>query len=350
MVSIPECFSYELPPDRIAQRPVHPYDSAKLMVLRRAAESIEDSIFVDFPAVVSPQDLLIFNNSKVIPARLFGRLGDAGAEVEVLLLRNTVGDRWIALGRPLKKIVAGSTITFPKGLSAQVLSRPAEMEVEIEFHAADPSAVRELLFEVGSMPVPPYIRGGRGDEEDRVDYQSIFAAVEGSVAAPTASLHFTPELIAAIRAKGASVTEITLHVGAASFLPLWREGQGVTITPPGAERGIFSAALKEQVLETKKRGGRVITVGTTVVRAVETMMRLAPMADGAPFNTELFISPGFEFKAVDVLVTNFHQPATTHLLLVEALLGRPMLARAYDHALADRYRLLSYGDGMVIFP
>ncbi|NDC38322.1 MAG: S-adenosylmethionine:tRNA ribosyltransferase-isomerase, partial [Proteobacteria bacterium] len=251
---------------------------------------------------------------------------------------------------PLKKLSPGTVLVFPQGLTATVLQRSGEMELTVDFTSADTRSVRDLLFEVGSMPVPPYIRGGRGDEADRSDYQSIFAAVEGSVAAPTASLHFTPELVASMRAAGAVISEITLHVGAASFLPLWREGQSVKITPPGSERGIYSATLREKILATKGRGNRVITVGTTVVRAVETMMRLEHRAEGEPFDTDLFISPGFKFKAVDWLVTNFHQPATTHLLLVEALLGRNMLAKGYQHALANGYRFLSYGDGMVIIP
>jgi len=350
VVAIGDCYSYELPPDRIAQRPVHPYDRARLMVLRCKEGAVTDKAFVDFPALLSPGDLVIFNNSKVIPARIFGKTELTGAEVEILLLNNTVADRWIVLGRPLKKLTPGTRIVFPQGLTATTLERCGEMEVALEFVSADNRSVRELLFEVGSMPVPPYIRGGRGDEEDRSDYQSIFAAVEGSVAAPTASLHFTPELLANMRAAGAEIAEITLHVGAASFLPLWREGQAVKITPPGSERGIYSGALKERILATKARGTRVITVGTTVVRAVETMMRLSSKAEGEPFDTELFISPGFEFKAVDWLVTNFHQPATTHLLLVEALLGRAMLDKGYQHALTNGYRFLSYGDGMVIIP
>lgn len=345
-----EPFSYELPSSRIAQRPVYPYDAAKLMVIEREEGAISDDRFSSFARLVRAGDLVIFNNSRVIPARIFGQLRGAGTEVELLLLREQAPSQWLALGRPLKKLPQGAVIDFPAGLEVRVLSRVGEMEIEVQLLAAGGRSVLEVLADIGKMPVPPYIRGGVSDETDRADYQSVFARVDGSVAAPTASLHFTPALIGSLKDAGAIIKEVTLHVGAASFLPLWREGQSTQLSLPGPERCVFSSELKNDIVKARAELRRVFAVGTTVVRAIETFMLNSELNDGDLFETSLFISPGFEFKAVDVLVTNFHQPATTHLLLVEAFLGRPLLQRAYQHALDSDYRFLSYGDGMVILP
>ena len=345
-----EPFSYELPPSRIAQRPVYPYDAAKLMVLDRQKGTIADHRFSSFVRWVRAGDLVIFNNSRVIPARIFGKTRGGGTQVELLLLKEKTAASWLALGRPLKKLPEGTVIEFPAGLAAKVVSRVGEIEIEIALSVEGGRSILEVLAEIGKMPVPPYIRGGLSDETDRADYQSVFAKVDGSVAAPTASLHFTPALNSSLKDAGAIIKEVTLHVGAASFLPLWREGQSTQLSLPGPERCVFSSQLKDEILKARAESRRVFAVGTTVVRAIETFMLNSDLNDGDLFETSLFISPGFEFKAVDALVTNFHQPATTHLLLVEAFLGRDLLQRAYQHALDSDYRFLSYGDGMVILP
>ena len=211
-------------------------------------------------------------------------------------------------------------------------------------------ATRALLHAVGHMPIPPYIRRGISDEQDRADYQTFFAANDGSIAAPTASLHFTPELFERIRARGAAVRFLTLHVGAASFLPLWH-GDEDELRKPGAERFYYDPTVLTDCAAARARGGRVIAVGTTVVRALESHAAHAHKGgdkSATLLSTELFITPGYQFALVDALVTNFHQPRTTHLLLVESLLGRARLQRVYEYALAHDFRFLSYGDGMFI--
>ena len=353
MIAPRDCFSYELPPDRIAQRPVHPYDHAKMLVIKRGTSEFQDSTFSSFAELVEAGDLVIFNNSRVIPARLFGSVAGRTGEVELLLLREIKTDRWLALGRPRKKLSPGVEVDFGGSLQATVVEHRGDMELVVELRATSKdTSVKAAITNLGTMPVPPYIRGGKSDAQDRQDYQTMFAEIDGSVAAPTASLHFTPQVVDQIRARGAEVSFVTLHVGAASFLPLWREEQQTQaqLTPPGAERAVYSRNLMSSLDATKKRGRKVFAVGTTVVRALETFVRNREALDGLPFDTTLFITPGFEWRAVDVLVTIFHQPHTTHLLLVESFLGRALLSAAYSHALKSHYRFLSYGDGMVIVP
>ena len=341
-------FFYDLPEDRIAQRPVRPYDSARLLVVQRKDGKICESLFSDLGVYLRAEDLLVFNDSKVIPARLVGRL-ESGGEVEVLLHRRLAGEKWRCLGQPLKKFTAGRLILFASGLCARVGRRVSEYEVELEFApCGSPQAdTRRLLEEAGTMPVPPYIRKGRGDEKDRLDYQSMFARVDGSVAAPTASLHFTPALMQRLELSGVQSASLTLHVGAASFLPLWHE-HDTEPRKPGEERYVYQSAVLDAVQRTRSRGGRVVAVGTTVVRALESMARVSAAADGAALSTELFITPGHRFLSLDAVITNFHQPRTTHLLLVQAFLGGELLERSYQHALAHEFRFLSYGDGMLL--
>ena len=338
-------FTYDLPPARIAQRPVHPYDSARLLVAQRHKRSLHESHFSSLTDSLRPGDVLVFNDTRVIPARLFGRL-PGGGEVEVLLHRKLASDSWRCLGKPLKKLKPGTVIQFANGLLALAGSRLDQYEIELSFSSTHPDkTAAELLASQGIMPIPPYIRGGKADDLDIADYQTFFAAREGSVAAPTASLHFTPELMDRIRALGCEVRFLTLHVGSASFLALSENGEG-GLVPPGSERFRPDMELVQKALAVRAAGGRVIPVGTTAVRALESMAGAA--ADTEFAETELFITPGYPFKLVDAMFTNFHQSGTTHLLLVEAFLGREMLARAYEHALASDFRFLSYGDGMFL--
>lgn len=339
-------FDYDLPEERIAQRPVYPADHAKLMVINRATKAIECRHFFELPEILEPGDLLVLNDTRVIPARLFGTLS-TGAEVELLLLEREGINVWRCLGRPLKKLKVGSRVILPEGVLGEVTERVNAFEVRIKF-TREGGDLDEGLKEIGTMPIPPYIREGRGDEQDAVDYQTLFAKHEGSVAAPTASLHFTPELIETLKRKGIQFHYLTLHVGSASFRPLWKEEKeelDPEETKPGAERFIFTDETVERVLEQKRNGKRVLAVGTTVVRALETLAQDYTARQGA---TELFIVPGHEFKLVDAVITNFHQPRTTHLLLVQAILGRQLLERSYQSALDNNFRFLSYGDAMCI--
>jgi len=343
-------FSYRLPEDRIADRPVHPYHEALLLVADRQSGKLRQSKFLSLPEFLAPSDLLIFNNTKVIPARLFGRLETSG-EVEILLLAAQGENIWRVLGRPLKKFKAGVQIIFSKQLKAEVLERVNTHEAILKFSVTDSTTcVAEALACQGLMPIPPYIRGGRGDSEDLKDYQSPYAKEAGSVAAPTASLHFTPELHAALSAHGCSHDFVTLHLSTASFLPVI-DKEGEYFTEPGIELCRYNPTLLSRVQETRRLGGRVVAVGTSVVRALETiaiMQSEENFCEGAYYETSLFIRPGFKFQCVDAMVTNFHQPGTSHMLMLQAFMGEELLRKSYALALAEGFRFLSYGDGMLI--
>lgn len=338
-------YSYDLPDDRIAQRPVHPPEAAKMLVVDRATRLLRHSVFSDITNFLKSSDHLVFNDTKVIPARLFGRLeNESGYEIEVVLLEEKAPHEWTALGFPMRKIRQSSRIYCNDKLSAEVLTSPVEDRLLLRFQSPDSSEINARLLEHGTMPIPPYIREGRGDEQDRIDYQSIFAQCPGSVAAPTASLHFSKTLMEKIRNEArCRIDTLTLHVSTASFQPIFVNGE---LRPPGTERYSVPEALIQSLLATKQSGGRVVAVGTTVVRALESAAR--SMQESSKGETALFIQPGFEFKLVDALITNFHQPRTTHLLLVEALLEKELLRNVYETALNTSYRFLSYGDGMFI--
>ena len=348
-----EPFSYELPDNRIAQRPVFPPEAAKLLVFSREKNQITDTTYASIGDFLKADDVLVFNNTKVIPARLFGTLKNAS--VELLLLRRIEDGLWTCLGKPMKKFQNGSVIEFGAGLIGTIEERTGEKEVRVRFttHVETQLTIDEIIFEIGNMPIPPYIRGGKSDAQDKIDYQTIFAKHDGSIAAPTASLHFSEILKKNIIDLGVTLEEVTLHVGAASFLPLWDEGETEPSKTPGIELYKYNKALLERLKAKKTLGGRVIPVGTTVVRALESMSRFdaATNSDSDTSSlqeTSLFITPGFEFHLCDTLVTNFHQPRTTHLLLVESFIGRKALQTIYDHAVASSYRFLSYGDGMMV--
>lgn len=342
-------YVYNLLDERVAQRPVEPPESARMLVINRSEKSLADRRFSDVVSYLTADDLLVFNDTRVIPARLLGTLDNANrTPAELLLLEMVSSDTWYCLGRPLRKIHARGCVVLNDTLRGVVISSsdapPGGDRALVRFETTDPEGVAAALHKHGMMPIPPYIRKGISDDRDKTDYQSIFARHAGSVAAPTASLHFSKALMESIACQvGCRVATVTLHVGSASFLPVVVDGQ---LRPPGSERFEVPAEVLTQVRETKDGGrGRVIAVGTTVVRALESAYGTVP---GDSASTELFIRPGYSFKAVDALVTNFHQPGTTHLLLVEALLQRSLLHSAYAHALNGEYRFLSYGDGMLI--
>jgi S-adenosylmethionine:tRNA ribosyltransferase-isomerase len=357
-----EIFSYHLPAERIAQRPVYPYDAAKLLVIDRQTGHLIEDRFYNIGNYLKPADLLVFNNSKVRQARLFGRLAPGHAAVEVLLLRrikaaSTTNEIWEALARPLRKLTPGRIINFQNNFEAEVQERQDQKTVILELRSTDNLTVMELINQLGCMPIPPYIRKGKGDQQDTLDYQSEFAKIEGSIAAPTASLHFTPDLLKQLASEGLEFQEVTLHVGSASFLPVYQEDPVVQtgassieaeVTPPSAEQMFVTEQLVGQINSTRAAGKRVIAVGTTVVRALESISDMSEIRGEVALETMKFIQPGHKFEQLDLVVTNFHQPGTTHMLLVEALLGRELLAKAYQYALEHEFRFLSYGDAMLI--
>jgi S-adenosylmethionine:tRNA ribosyltransferase-isomerase len=311
-------------------------------VVERVSGRISEARFSSLGQYLKPRDLLVLNDTRVIPARLFGKFEDSDCGVEILLLKKISPCRWICLGKPLRRFKPGKKIIFSAKLWAGVVGRCGSQEAELQFNL-EAAEFKQALGEVAVMPIPPYIRAGHGDEKDRSDYQTIFAKNDGSVAAPTASLHFTADLLQAIREQGVETCFLTLHVGSASFLPIFQDERSM-LRPPGAEVFQASAALQEVLKSTRRQDGRVVAVGTTVVRALESFQAASEHFQ----ETSLFIMPGYKFRYVDALVTNFHQPGTTHLLLVEALIGRDLLAKAYDFALHNSFRFLSYGDAMLI--
>jgi S-adenosylmethionine:tRNA ribosyltransferase-isomerase len=313
-------------------------------------KKIEDLSFFNLPQILGSNDVLVFNDTKVLRARLFGEV--EGREVELLLVSPLpVPGCWRCLGRPGKRLQKGAEIIVGSNIRGVVTEKiPGSKFIDVFFAQKDASSHPVIVEEGelqrhGVMPIPPYIRGGKGDEEDERDYQSIFARIGGSIAAPTASLHFSSLLCEQLRMKGVILESLTLHVGAASFLPL-TQGETDEIAHPGEEELSCDEKVWERLVEYKRAGKRIIGVGTTVVRALETLA--TNLDHGFSQRTSLFITPGFIFKMIDALVTNFHQPDTTHLLLVEAFAGRAGLEEIYSHALAGEYRFLSYGDGMLL--
>ena len=336
-------FDFDLPPSLIADRPAVPRDSARLL---QVADGLSDHIVRELPALLHPGDLLVFNDTRVIPARLYGRRGLAA--VEVTLHKSIGADRWRAFARPGRRLREGDLIAFDGGLSATIAAKGEGGEIELAFDRGG-GELMAALAQVGHMPLPPYIkRPGGADARDAADYQTIFAAKDGAVAAPTAGLHFTPELLAALAARGIPRVAVTLHVGAGTFLPVKVEDTRNHVMH--AEVGVIDDAAVEAIARTRTRGGRIVAVGTTSLRLLET----AADEDGRirPFSgdTNLFITPGYRFKAVDLLLTNFHLPRSTLFMLVAAFSGLDTMKQAYAHAIETGYRFYSYGDACLLYP
>jgi S-adenosylmethionine:tRNA ribosyltransferase-isomerase len=331
-----DLFDFHLPPDRIADRPVSPRDSAKL--LHVTAGGWLDRTVMDLPGLLRPGDVMVFNDTRVLPARLLGRRGVVA--VELLLHRQIEADIWDVFAKPGKRLKPGQTIDFDKGLVAEVLSKSDDGLVRVKFSVGG-AALLQALHDVGHIPLPPYIRRP-DDAADRSDYQTVYAAKDGSVAAPTAGLHFTPRLFDAIDATGVTRVHVTLHVGAGTFLPVKVDDTDQHVMH--AEWGEVSADVARAVTTAKSGGGRVIAVGTTSLRLLESATdcegRVAPFAA----QTAIFITPGYRFKAVDVLMTNFHLPKSTLFMLVSAFAGLERMTAAYAHAIKEGYRFYSYGD------
>jgi S-adenosylmethionine:tRNA ribosyltransferase-isomerase len=336
-------FDFDLPRRLIADHPCEPRDAARLLVIP-ASGQLEDRRIADLPALLRPGDLLVFNDTKVIPARLVGRRG--AAEIEITLHRDLGGSAWRAFAKGARRLRVGDRIVFANDFSAEVADKHPEGDLTLRFEV-EGEAFREALARYGAMPLPPYIKRLRGgDPRDRADYQTIFARAEGAVAAPTAGLHFTPALLEALLERRIGWTMLTLHVGPGTFLPV------KTADPRDhsmhAEWGVLSGETAERIAATRHAGGRIVAVGTTSLRLLES----AAAEDGEvrPFagETRLFILPGHRFRAIDMLLTNFHLPRSTLLMLVAALAGLGPIKAAYAHAIAAGYRFFSYGDACLI--
>lgn len=343
-------FDFDLPDDLIATRPASPRSSARLLVAQDG--QILDRHVGDLVDMLRPGDRLVLNDTRVIPARLTGlrrRDGAAGsseAKIEVTLLSPEADGTWSALIKPLKKVKDGETITFSDGFSADMVSR-ADGQARLQFNL-DGDDFDAALNAAGAMPLPPYIAAKRpADDQDKQDYQTVWAKNTGAVAAPTASLHFDQDLLEKIRAKGVDFTHVTLHVGAGTFLPV--KVEDVTTHKMHGEWGEVSQQAADDIRATKAAGGRVIPVGTTACRLIETA---AQSGDIQPYQgvTDIFIYPGFTFHATDALMTNFHLPRSTLMMLVSALLGRERIMDIYDHAVENKYRFFSYGDASLLVP
>ena len=327
-----DLFDFELPQDLIAQRPAVPRDSARLLEV--APDGLHDRSVSDLPALLQAGDLLVFNDTRVIPARLIG-IRPSGGKVEALLIRQLGADRWLAFARPGKRLRVGDDLAFGS-LHGRVANKHEDGAIDIAFDCRGPELMAAIET-AGAVPLPPYIRGGTADARDRDDYQTLFAKVEGSVAAPTAGLHFTPELMAALDAAGVRRASVTLHVGAGTFQPV--RVDDTERHTMHAEWGEVPQATAEAIAAAK----RVVSIGTTALRLLESVARSGPIRAWTG-ETDIFITPGFQFHAVDLLLTNFHLPRSTLFMLVAAFAGLERMKAAYTHAVAQRYRFYSYGD------
>jgi S-adenosylmethionine:tRNA ribosyltransferase-isomerase len=336
-------FDFDLPRELIADHPRAPREAAGLLHIT-ASGVLEDKHIADLPRLLRPGDLLVCNDTKVIPARLVGRRG--AVTVAVTLCHDLGGGKWRAFAKGARRLHVGDRLEFAADFAAVVGDKYPEGDVTLSFDLA-PEAFRAALARHGTMPLPPYIRRPRGGEvRDRSDYQTIFARAEGAVAAPTAGLHFTPGLLDALERRGVERAMLTLHVGPGTFLP-------VKASDPRAhdmhgEWGILSAETARRIAEARRRGGRIVAVGTTSLRLIETAAAETGEVRCFAGETRLFILPGYRFRAIDLLLTNFHLPRSTLLMLVAALAGLERIKSAYAHAVARRYRFFSYGDACLI--
>ena len=337
-------FDFELPRELIADRPARPRDAARLLVVPAGAAPLEDRGIRDLPSLLSAGDLLVLNDTRVIPARLRGRRGNAS--IEVTLHKAEGGGRWRAFARPAKRLAGGQRVDFAKDFSATVAEKGEGGEILLDFGRAD-GALIALLERHGEMPLPPYIKRAKGgDASDRADYQTIYAAREGAVAAPTAGLHFTPEVFAALEARGVRRALVTLHVGAGTFLPV--KTLDLSQHVMHAEWGEVSPAAADAIAATRAKGGRIVAVGTTSLRLLESAADAEGRVGAWSGETRLFITPGIGIRTADMLLTNFHLPRSTLFMLVAAFSGLERMRAAYAHAIAGRYRFFSYGDACLL--
>ncbi len=352
-------FDYHLPPDLIAQEPCSERDKSRLLVVRRSDQSIEHRIFEDLPEILNPGDLFVLNNTRVVPARLVGLRAGTGGRWEGLFLRELPDQTWEILSKSRGKLTAGEEIQVESGpLRLRLLEKtagghwlvrpflePRTIVSGLRSEDEPEQSALKLLERSGQVPLPPYIRKGQAGPDDRERYQTVYARQAGAVAAPTAGFHFTPRLFERLRERGIDWTYLTLHVGLGTFQPI--QVDNVAKHVMHRESGELSAEAADEITACKSRGGKVIAVGTTSVRVLETVAATGTIRAWHG-ETDLYIYPPFQFRAVDALITNFHLPRTTLLLLVSAFAGTDLIQRAYQAAIAERYRFFSYGDAMVI--
>ena len=336
-------FSYELPQELIAQDPLEDRSSSRLMLLNRETGAVAHETFHEITNYLNAGDCLVINDTKVIPARLFGTKADTGAQIEVLLLKRRENDIWETLVRPGKKVRPGAELIFGDGLlKAKVLEVVEEGNRLIQFSYE--GIFEEILDKLGQMPLPPYITH---QLKDKNRYQTIYAKHEGSAAAPTAGLHFTKELLEEIEQKGVTIVRVTLHVGLGTFRPVKEEN--ILEHHMHSEYFEVTKEAADLINATKANGGRVIAVGTTSCRTLESATDEQGVVQAGSGDTEIFIYPGYQFKAIDALITNFHLPESTLLMLISALAGREQVLDAYEIAVKERYRFFSFGDAMFIY-
>lgn len=336
-----EDFNYELPKELIAQTPYDKRDEARLMVLDKKEQTIEHKIFRDVLEYLNPGDCLVINDTKVIPARLYGKK-DTGANVEFLLLKRLQGDEWEAMVRPGNKLKVGSKVEFGDGLlKAEILEvmPGGNRRVKFEYQGI----FNEILDQIGLMPLPPYITETLKDKDK---YQTVYAKYEGSAAAPTAGLHFTDELLQKVREKGVEIAKVTLHVGIGTFRPV--KVENVEEHEMHSEHFYIKAEEAEKINKAKKNGNKIIAVGTTSCRVLESAADENGMVKEMEADTNIFIYPGYKFKCIDNLITNFHLPESTLIMLVSSLAGRDFIMRAYEEAVKEKYKFFSFGDAMII--
>lgn len=351
-----DLFDFDLPDDRIALRPAEPRDAAR-MLLVKAGAPLGDRTVRDLPDILRPGDVLVLNDTKVIPAQLSGlrRRGDAVAQIDATLHMRVGPDRWLAFVRPAKRIATGDRIQFGHGgnscylgtLDATVLEKREAGEALLGFDLSGP-VLDEALHSVGHIPLPPYIASKRPeDERDRADYQTVYAREEGAVAAPTAGLHFTPDLMARLDERGVERHFVTLHVGAGTFLPV--KADDTADHKMHEERGAVSERTAEALNAARRRGARIVAVGTTSLRLLESAARKDGVIEPWSGATDIFITPGYRFRTADMLMTNFHLPRSTLFMLVSAFAGLETMQAAYSHAVASGYRFYSYGDASLLY-
>ena len=336
-------FDYELPPDRIAQVPLKQRDESKLMVVNRHSGELQHTQFAKIGDYLPESALLVLNDTKVIPARLIGNKRETGGKIELLLVQETEKDVWEVLAKPMRSLRVGTQLVFQEGvLSGEVIKKTNNGKCLIAFRYV--GEFYNLLSEIGLMPLPPYIRR-TPDEDDKLRYQSVYASQEGAIAAPTAGLHFTQELLEKLNSKGIQHTKLTLHVGIGTFQPV--KVDNIKTHKMHAEYINLKDTVAQKINEAKVTKTKVVAIGTTVVRALETAGASGTVEE---YNgqSELFIYPGFQFKIVDALVTNFHLPKSTLLMLVSAFADSQLIKNAYQEALRHNYRFYSYGDAMLI--
>jgi len=346
-------FDFELPEELIAQHPLERRDASRMLVVNREGQSWRDGSFAEFPAELREGDAVVVNNTRVFPARLVGRRAPTGGRVELLLVRRRVefeGETWEVLARPARRLEAGARVTFGDGrlIAEAVAATEGGAGRVVRFHTDGDFAA--LLEEFGRVPLPPYIKREADDlasaEEDRERYQTVYAAAPGAIAAPTAGLHFTPQVFEELRARGVRAAAVTLHVGYGTFAPV--RADDLSEHRVAAERFEISDGAAEEINRTKDSGGRVVAVGTTTVRALESAVAESGRVRAGRGETGLTITPGHRFRAADAMLTNFHLPRSSLLVLVSAFAGRGLVLDAYRHAVAARYRFYSYGDCMLI--